>query len=52
MKTTDFAKALTEFLSVELPSSRNVSPNTVLSYRDTFKQLIVFMSKGTFFNRI
>lgn len=43
MKTTDFAKALTGFLSVELPSSRNVSPNTVLSYRDTFKQLIVFM---------
>lgn len=37
MKTTDFAKVLTSFLTVELPSVRNVSPNTVLSYRDTFK---------------
>lgn len=37
MKTTDFAKVLTTFLTVELPSVRNVSPNTVLSYRDTFK---------------
>lgn len=43
MKTTDFAKVLTSFLTVELPLVRNVSPNTVLSYRDTFKQLLIFM---------
>ena len=40
MKPTDFAKYLTEFLSVYLPSQRNVSKNTVYSYRDTFKLLI------------
>lgn len=43
MKTTDLAKCLTSFLMVELPSVRNVSPNTVLSYRDTFRQLLSFM---------
>jgi integrase/recombinase XerD len=42
MKPTDFAKHLTEFLSVYLPSQKNVSPNTVHSYRDTFKLLIQY----------
>jgi site-specific recombinase XerD len=40
MKPTDFAKHLTEFLSVYLPSQKNVSKNTICSYRDTFKLLI------------
>ena len=40
MKPTDFAKYLTEFLSVYLPSQKNVSKNTIRSYRDTFKLLI------------
>lgn len=40
MKPTDFAKHLTEFLSVYLPSQKNVSKNTIHSYRDTFKLLI------------
>lgn len=43
MKTTDLTKCLSSYLTVELPSVRNVSPNTVLSYRDTFKQLLSFM---------
>ncbi|MBN1841251.1 MAG: tyrosine-type recombinase/integrase [Deltaproteobacteria bacterium] len=42
MKPTDFAKYLTEFLSVYLPSQKNVSKNTVYSYRDTFKLLITY----------
>lgn len=42
MKPTDFAKHLTEFLSVYLPSHKNVSKNTIRSYRDTFKLLIKF----------
>jgi site-specific recombinase XerD len=42
MKPTDFAKYLTEFLSVYLPSQKNVSKNTICSYRDTFKLLIKF----------
>jgi integrase/recombinase XerD len=40
MKPTNFAKYLTEFLSVYLPKQKNVSKNTILSYRDTFKLLI------------
>lgn len=40
MKPTDFAKHLTEFLSVYLPLQRNSSKNTIYSYRDTFKLLI------------
>ena len=42
MKPTDFAKYLTEFLSVYLPTQKNVSKNTICSYRDTFKLLISF----------
>ncbi|MEK3988503.1 site-specific integrase [Robertmurraya sp. FSL R5-0851] len=42
MKPTDFAKHLTEFLSVYLPSQKNVSRNTIQSYRDTFKLLIKY----------
>lgn len=40
MKPTDFAKYLTQFLVVYLPAQRNVSLNTIKSYRDTFKLLI------------
>jgi len=40
MKPTDFAKYLTDFLSAYLPTQKNVSKNTIYSYRDTFKLLI------------
>jgi integrase/recombinase XerD len=42
MRPTDFAKYLTEFLSVYLPTQKNVSRNTLRSYRDTFKLLIKY----------
>ena len=42
MKPTDFAKYLTEFLSGYLPEQKNVSKNTIRSYRDTFKLLIAY----------
>lgn len=42
MKPTDFAKHLTEFLSVYLPIQKNLSKNTIYSYRDTFKLLIKY----------
>ena len=42
MKLTDFAKYLTEFLSEYLPEQKNVSKNTIRSYRDTFKLLITY----------
>ena len=42
MAPTNFAKHLTEFLSVYLVSQKNVSKNTIHSYRDSFKLLINF----------
>lgn len=45
MKTTDFAKYLTDYLSIYLPGQRNLSPNTITSYRDTFKLLLLFAGK-------
>lgn len=42
MKHTDFAKILTRYLSEFLPGQRNVSPNTIRSYRDAFKQMLKF----------
>lgn len=40
---TDFAKHLSKFLSEFLPYERNMSPNTVSSYRDNFVQYITYM---------
>ncbi|MFR9566043.1 MAG: tyrosine-type recombinase/integrase [Rikenellaceae bacterium] len=42
--TTDFAKHLSHFLSKYLPHERNVSPNTIASYRDAFIQYIDYMN--------
>ena len=38
----DFAYHLSRFLSVYLPGQRNVSENTALSYKDTFKLILLF----------
>ena len=40
MKPTEFSRLLTAFLKEYLPSHRNMSPNTVRSYRDTFTLLL------------
>ncbi|PKM86079.1 MAG: integrase [Firmicutes bacterium HGW-Firmicutes-12] len=45
MKQTDFAWAITKYLSEYLPGQRNVSTNTMRSYRDTCKQLIIFLNE-------
>jgi site-specific recombinase XerD len=42
MKPTDFAMRLTSFLSDFLPLQKNVSSNTIKSYRDTFKLFLKF----------
>ena len=42
MKTTDFARYLTNYLSIYLPGQRNLSTHTIVSYRDTFKLLLIF----------
>jgi len=41
-KTNDFAWYLSLFLSKYLPGQRNVSTNTIASYRDTFKLFLIF----------
>lgn len=44
MKTsTDFARLLSRFLTDYLQHERNLSPNTIASYRDTFVQLVTYM---------
>lgn len=52
--TTDFAKYLSRFLSEYLPHERNVSPNTISSYRDAFVQFIDYMKdeKGISVDRL
>jgi len=42
MKPTDFAKHLTAFFSEYLPGVRNLSSNTILSYRDAFRLLLAY----------
>jgi integrase/recombinase XerD len=42
MKTTDFAKYLSTFLSTYMPGVRNVSTNTIRSYRDTYRLLLMY----------
>jgi len=42
MKVTDFAESLSSFLTIYLPGQAGLSPNTVASYRDTFKQFLIF----------
>lgn len=42
MKTGDFDYYMKQFLTSYLPGSRNVSENTIVSYRDTFVKLLVF----------
>lgn len=42
MKKTDFTKAVTDYLSHYLSEVRGLSLNTVSSYRDMFKQLLIY----------
>jgi integrase/recombinase XerD len=42
MKPTDFAKLLSQYLSDYLPGQRNVSHNTIKSYRETFKLFLKY----------
>ncbi len=42
MKPTDFAYYLTDFLAKYLPGTVGFSPNTIMSYRDTFSLFLEF----------
>ncbi|MDQ2086407.1 tyrosine-type recombinase/integrase [Herbivorax sp. ANBcel31] len=43
MKQTNFARITTKYFSDFLISQRNVSTNTIKSYRNTFRQLLTYM---------
>jgi len=43
--TTTFATLITNFFMVHLAKERNVSPHTVLAYRDAFKMLLTFAAR-------
>lgn len=43
IKPNDFAYMLSKFLTNHMAGERNLSPNTVLSYRDTFKLLLAYL---------
>lgn len=43
--TADFASLITGFLTDYLPYQRNYSKNTILSYRDTFKLFVHFVTE-------
>lgn len=43
MKPTDFGYCLSNYLTVYLPGQKNLSTNTIKSYRDTYKLLLRFM---------
>ena len=51
--TTDFARAVTGFLTDYLPLQRGYSKNTILSYRDALKLFILFLTeeKGMLLSR-
>ena len=42
MKPSDFSKCLTTFFTTHLTRTRNLSENTIMSYRDTFRLLLAF----------
>lgn len=50
MKASDFSKFLTQYLTHYLPVQRNLSSNTIRSYRDTFKLLLIFCRDEKGFN--
>ena len=50
MKTVDFPSLLTRYLTHYLPVQRNPSSNTICSYRDTFKLLLLFCRDVKKFN--
>lgn len=44
-RTTDFAACVSEYFTKHLAGVRNLSPNTIKSYRDTFCLLLIFMKE-------
>jgi len=44
VKNNDFSILLTSFLSKYLPGQRNLSNNTIISYRDNFKLFLTYCS--------
>lgn len=47
-KTPDFAYHMTKFFTEYLPIQRNLSPNSIATYRDTFRLLLLFTIRKTY----
>ena len=45
MTNNDFATCVAEYFTTHLMGTRNLSPNTTKSYRDTFCLLLSFVSE-------
>ena len=45
MRTTDFSKYISDFISKYLPNEKGASNNTITAYRDCFVLLLEFMKK-------
>ena len=45
MRESDFAQRVSNYLGRYLPGQRNLSPNTIASYRDMFKLLIAYLGE-------
>ena len=45
MRESDFAQRVSDYLGRYLPGQRNLSPNTIASYRDMFKLLIAYFGE-------
>ena len=43
---SDFAICISNYLTKHLAGARNLSPNTIKSYRDTFCLLLLFMKES------
>ena len=45
MSARDFAQRVSAYLGQYLPGQRNLSPNTIASYRDMFKLLVTYFGE-------
>ena len=45
MRTTDFAEYLSVYLTMYLPGEAGLSENTIMSYRDTFKLMLMYANE-------
>ena len=45
MQATDFGHCLSAYLKLYLPGQKGLSVNTIASYRDTFKLILIYSNE-------